>query len=128
MLMVLMTGLFLQPSCQIENPGMADMRACTFEQLELEEVRLKHAYQFALDQAAIKDAEFKRSYPNANGSSWVAKIRISQGQWLKYRDSQCESESYTMRPGNGTVGVETHCKLEKTKARVSELRELFNNQ
>jgi len=128
MILMLMAALSFQPSCQIDNPGMADMRACTFEELELEEVRLKQAYDFALQQATTKDADFKRAYKNASGSSWEKVVRASQASWLQYRAAQCESESFTMRPGNGTVGVETHCKLEKTRVRISELRSLFSDR
>jgi uncharacterized protein YecT (DUF1311 family) len=50
-------------------------------------------------------------------------LRTAQQAWLKYRDSNCDFESYLNRGGTIYSVVVTHCMASMTSSRTKELKE-----
>ena len=52
-------------------------------------------------------------------------LKESEVAWLKYRDSNCDFESYLNRGGTIYPIVNTGCRTRMTQARTSELKEML---
>ena len=112
-----------QDPCQSQNSAF-EMRACTAQQLEGVDRRLATKWKRAIARARFEDRRYTGGGP---GDQWTKDLTASQIAWSRYRNAQCLSESYRMRPGNGTAGIELHCLLRLGRARIEELERTFDD-
>ena len=88
----------------------AEMRDCAGREYQKADGALNKAYR---DLMAKLDDEGQKSA-----------LKAAQQAWIKYRDANCEFESYQNRGGTIYPVVYTGCLTLMTVARTKELREL----
>jgi len=78
------------------------------------------------------DAELNRVYKQLmaklEDEGEKAALKTAQQAWLKYRDSNCEFESYENKGGTIYPIVYTSCLSAMTNTRTKELRELLKDR
>ena len=65
--------------------------------------------------------------PTPERLKWKAEAEAAQQAWKTYSDTECQSIiPYLWWGGSGTGGAVIGCALQKTKARIKELREAYD--
>ena len=86
----------------------AEMRDCAGNEYKQADAELNKAYKQLM--AKLDDQGFQAS------------LKSAQQAWIKYRDVNCEYESYLNRGGTTHSVVYTGCLTRMTKQRTMELR------
>jgi uncharacterized protein YecT (DUF1311 family) len=89
--------------------------------------------QHELNQCAARardkaDAELNKVYRELMkdaGTTERAKLRAAQLAWLKFRDAQCDYESFGNKGGSIYPMVSSFCLARVTNARVKQLQEIL---
>jgi uncharacterized protein YecT (DUF1311 family) len=73
------------------------------------------------------DAELNKAYKQVmsklDDEGHQAALKIAQQAWIKYRDTNCEYESYLNQGGTAYSVVHTGCLTRMTKERTAALRQ-----
>lgn len=87
--------------------------------------------QFEMNQCAHReylsaDAELNKVYKQLvselDGEE-LAKLKVAEAAWLKYRDAHCEYESFFNRGGTIRPMIHSFCLARVTGARTEELKQ-----
>lgn len=89
--------------------------------------------QHELNQCAARvrdkaDAELNKVYRELMkdaGTTERAKLRAAQLAWIKFRDTQCDYESFGNKGGSIYPMVSSFCLARVTNARVKQLQEIL---
>ena len=108
-----------------ENPATnIEIGACLDRELKAADAELNRVYKAAM--AAIERSDHLT--PELRGE-WKAALRAAQRLWISYRDADCRTPiEYEWWGGSGVGMAILSCLLEKTKVRVSELRERYDSR
>jgi len=86
----------------------AEMRDCAGKEYKQADAELNKVYKQLMSK--LEDEGFQ------------AALKSAQQAWIKYRDTNCEYESYLNRGGTMYSVVYTGCLTRMTKQRTAELR------
>ena len=89
----------------------AEMRDCTGKEYKQADAELNRVYKQLMSK--LEDEGHKTALKNA------------QQAWIRYRDTNCEYESYLNRGGTIYSVIHTGCLTRMTKERTTELREVL---
>ena len=89
----------------------AEMRDCTGKEYKQADAELNRVYKQLMSK--LEDEGHKTALKNA------------QQTWIRYRDTNCEYESYLNRGGTIYSVIYTGCLTRMTKERTTELREVL---
>lgn len=94
------------------------------------EAKSQHDWNICLDKVALatrKDFEtFYRSLESLLNGANVQKLRESQEQWNKYRDTACEAVDTLWDGGSGRNAATARCTIHLTRSRIKDLDALYD--
>lgn len=116
-----------------QHSGAAEMKCpdasgiarteCLAKHLKTAETELKQIFGKAIAGINSKDNDH---VPKPERIKWKAEAENAQRAWQTYRDTECQSiMPYLWWGGSGTSGAIVECSLQKTQARIKELRETY---
>lgn len=119
LLLALMTVNILAQAQQKTDPcenaqTTVEMRDCAGKEYRRADAELNGVYQQLMSK--LDDAGYKSA------------LRISEQDWIKYRDANCEFESYLNKGGTIYPVVYEGCRTRMTVARTNELREMLKQE
>ena len=94
------------------------MNECAHERFKFADNRLNIVYKNKMKELKKTQEE----YPNEDATKeLVAKYRAAQLAWLKYRDAQCEDESYGYYGGSMAPMIYSSCLETLTTDRIKQM-------
>ena len=109
-----------QSQCHDNAISNQDMIACEMGTAEELDVILNREYKYLLN------SEMVNGY-NEDKDVLVERIRESQRNWLKFKDSNCMWEAASMLNGSGEPLLYLGCDNRMTKERIVELVKSYND-
>jgi uncharacterized protein YecT (DUF1311 family) len=101
----ILLSLNVQADCLDDAISTLDIRDCYIAELKIEEQKLGDM--------------LSKAYKN---SDYIIKeIKKSQGDWLRYRKSQCDAVYYSYGSGSMRLFAPTACMVELTKLRQNRI-------
>jgi uncharacterized protein YecT (DUF1311 family) len=118
-------------SAQPKDPGAdcgnrgntAEIGQCVVAALKVADTNLNQVYRAALQQIG----EGPDPAPDVR-ERWKAALRDAQRAWIAFRDADCDGlTQYEWWGGSGQSNAIVFCRLDKTNARVRDLKERYQH-
>jgi len=104
------------------NLPQQPMNRCFARLFEQTDAELNRQWQITSDALKARDRDFKTSADRQPG--YFETLLASQRAWLIYRDKHCLGASFAARGGTLAPTLLSSCKVDMTRARIGELKEL----
>lgn len=99
-----------------------EMNMCADRDFVEADRELNKVYQRAIQSIQNSDLD-----PPYNAKSWEAAMRSAQRAWLAYRDEDCKNlMPMEWSGGTGTTAAVVGCMTKKTKDRIDDLKERYD--
>lgn len=126
--LVLLASLLIAPVAQAQQGKCPDASGiarteCLERNLKSARAELQRLYPKAIASIHSKD---NSHIPKPELDKWKAEAEASQRAWQTYRDIECDKVVlYRWWGGSGAGGASIACSLQKTIARISELKTTY---
>jgi len=127
-LLAFLAALYVVPGAQgqvITCPRSSSIERteCLEKNLQSARAELQRVYGAAIAGIHSKDNDY---IPKPELDKWKVEAEKAQRAWQAYRDIECETiVPYQWWGGSGAGGASLECSLQKTVARIQELKSAY---